>query len=62
VAEWQQTGASAVGQEAEVADAGKAPRQHMLEEAAQELFGGKRHGALFAAVCVVFPAEADLGS
>jgi hypothetical protein len=34
----------------------------MLEEAAQELFGGKRHGALFAAVCVVFPAEADLGS
>jgi len=33
-AEWQHTGSSAVGEEAEVADAGKAPWQHMLYKAA----------------------------
>jgi hypothetical protein len=31
-------GSSAVGEPAEVADAGKASRQYMLPEAAQELF------------------------
>ena len=34
-AEWQHVGSSAVGEEAEVADAGKASWQHMLYEAAQ---------------------------
>ena len=61
-AEWQHVGSSAVGEEAEVADAGKASRQHMLDEAAQELFRGKCHGALLAAVRIVLPVEADLRS
>ena len=61
-AERQHAGSSAVGEQAEVADAGKASRQDMLYEAAQELVGSKCHGALFAAVGVVLPAEADLGS
>ena len=61
-AEWQHAGSSAVGEEAEVADAGKAPRQHMLYEAAQELVSGKCHGALLAVMSIVLPAEADLSS
>ncbi len=61
-AEWQHAGSSAVGEEAEVADTGKAPRQHMLYEAAQELVRGKCHGALLAVMSVVLPAEADLSS
>ena len=61
-AEWQHAGSSAVGEEAEVANAGKASRQHMLYEAAQELFGSKYHRALLAAVGIVLPVEADLSS
>ncbi len=61
-AEWQHVGSSAVGEEAEVADAGKASWQHMLYEAAQELFGSKYHRALLAVVSIVLPAEADLSS
>ena len=61
-AERQHVGSSAVGEEAEVADTRKASRQDMLYEAAQELFRGKCHGALPAAVGIVLPAEADLGS
>ena len=61
-AEWQHAGSPAVGEKAEVADAGKASWQHMLYEAAQELFGSKCHGALLAVMSVVLPAEADLGS
>ena len=61
-AEWQHAGSSAVGEESEVANTGKAPWQHMLYKAAQELFGGKCQGALPAVVSVVLPAEADLGS
>jgi hypothetical protein len=34
----------------------------MLHEAAQELFGSKGHGALFAVVGIVLPAKMDLGS
>jgi hypothetical protein len=56
-AEWQHLGSSAVGEEAEVADAGKASRQHMLYEAAQELFSGKCHGALLAVVSIVLPVR-----
>ena len=37
-AEWQHAGSCAVGEEAEVADAGKASRQDVLYESAQELF------------------------
>src|SRR5271170_6848885 len=61
-AERQHPGSSAVGEPAEVADAGKASRQDMLHETAQELFGSKCHGALFAAVGIVLPAKMDLGS
>ncbi len=39
-AEWQHAGSCAVGEKAEVADTGKASRQHMLYESAQELFRG----------------------
>lgn len=59
-AEWQHLFASAVSQPAEVADAGKAPGQHVLQEAAQELFGGKCHGALLAVVSIVLPTKGDL--
>ena len=61
-AEWQHAGSSAVCEEAEVADPGKAPRQYMLYESAQELFGVECQGALPAVVGVVLPAEADLSS
>ncbi len=61
-AERQHAGSSAVGEEAEVADTGKAPWQHMLYESAQELFGGKCQGTLPAMVDIVLPAEADLRS
>ena len=61
-AEWQHVGSPAVGEKAEIADAGKASRQHMLYETAQELFGGKYHRALLAVVSIVLPAEADLSS
>ena len=56
-AEWQHLGPSAVGEEAEVADAGQASRQHMLYEAAQELFSGKCHGALLAVASIVLPVR-----
>ena len=58
VTEWQRAGSSAVGEEAEIADTGKALWQHMLYEAAQELFGCKCQGALPAVVGVVLPAAA----
>ena len=61
-AEWQRAGSTAVGEEAEVADTGKASRQHMLYESAQELVRGKCQGALPAVMGVVLPAEADLSS
>ena len=61
-AEWKHAGSSAAGEETEVADTGKASRQHMLYESAQELFRGKCQGALPAVMGVVLPAEADLSS
>ena len=61
-AERQHPGSSAVSEEAEIADAGKASGQDMLQEAAQELFGGQCHGTLLAVVSVVLPAEVDFGS
>jgi hypothetical protein len=61
-AEWQHAGSPSVGEEAEVADTGKARWQHMLYEAAQELFGGECEGTLLAVVGVVLPAETDLSS
>ena len=61
-AEWQHAGPSAVGEEAEVADTGKAPWQHMLYKAAQELFGSECEGTLPAMVGIVLPAETYLSS
>ena len=47
------------GEIAEVADADKAPGQHMLAKAAQELGSGKSHDALLIAVSIVFPSKSD---
>src|SRR5229473_8456889 len=60
-AERKQTSTGAVGQPAEVADAGEASGQHMLEEAAQELLRRERHGAMLTAMRIVLPAEGDRG-
>ena len=46
------------GEIAEVADADKAPGQHMLAKAAQELGPGESHDALLIAVSIVFPSKA----
>ncbi len=59
-AEWQHTGSSAVGEEAEVADTGKAAWLYVLYEATQELLGGECKFTLPAVVGIVLPAEADL--
>ncbi len=60
-AERKQTSTGAVGEPAEVADAGEASGQHMLEEAVQELLRRERHGAMLTAMRVVLPAEGDRG-
>jgi len=56
----QQTGASSVGEEAEVTDAHEATWQHMQKEAAQELVDGQRHRLLFVAMCGIAPSEGDV--
>ena len=56
--EREQSGSVSTGEIAEVADADKAPRQHMLAKAAQELGSGESHDALFIAVSIVFPSKA----
>ena len=50
----------AIREKAEVADARKAGGQHMLQEAAQELFVGKSHRSRLAAMRVVLPSGAGL--
>jgi len=55
--ECEQSGSASTGEIAEVADADKAPAQHMLAKAAQELGSGKSHDALFIAVSIVFPSK-----
>ena len=54
----EQSGSVSAGEIAEVADADKAPGQHMLAKAAQELDSGESHDALFIAMSIVFPSEA----
>ena len=56
----QQTGASSVGEEAEVTDAYEATWQHMQKEAAQELVDGQRHRLLPVAMCGIAPSEGDV--
>ena len=58
--ECEQSGSVSTGEIAEVADADKAPGQHMLAKAAQELGCGKSHDALLAAVSIVFPSKSHV--
>ena len=51
--------AAARGQEAEVADADKALRQHVQEKAPQEFVGLKRQRADLAPVPIVLPPKRD---
>src|SRR5271166_5442546 len=59
-AERQLLAAMAVGKEADVADAMEAVRHGMLQEAADEFIGGKRHDLGFAVLPIVLPGETDL--
>ena len=52
--------ADAIGEEAEVADADQADRQHVEQEAADELDCVEGHGLGAGVTGVVFPVEADL--
>jgi hypothetical protein len=56
--ECEQSGSVSTGEIAEVADADKAPGEHMLAKAAQELSSGESHDALLIAVSIVFPSKA----
>ena len=56
--ECEQSCSVSTGEIAEVADADKAPGQHMLAKAAQELSRGESHDALFITVSIVFPSKA----
>ena len=58
--EGEESGALAIGQEAEKADADKAARQDVEQEAAQELLRIERHGSLLISVGIIFPAESNL--
>jgi hypothetical protein len=57
-ADGQQSSATAVGKEAEVADANKGSRQQMQQEATEGLVSWKAHQLLLIAVCGVTSAEA----
>src|SRR6266852_4724404 len=59
-AKWQERGAPAVGEEAEVPDAHKAFRKDVQEEAAQEFIERKSHQLLFVVVSRIAPAKGDL--
>jgi hypothetical protein len=54
----EQNGSVSAGEIAEVADADKAPGQHMLAEATQELGSGESHDALLIATSIVSPSKA----
>ena len=56
----QQSGASPVGEEAEVANAHEAFRKHMQEETAQEFIDSKSQQLLFVVVSGVAPAKSDV--
>jgi hypothetical protein len=58
--EGQNSGAPAIGQEAERADADKAAGQDVEQEAAQELLRGERHHSLLIPVGIILPAETNL--
>src|ERR1700712_2174155 len=53
-------GAMTVAEEAEVTDAVEPVRQHMDQEAANELISIQGHDLLAVAIPIIFPAEPDL--
>ena len=55
----RQCGSESVGEKTKMADSHESLRQHVQEEAAQELRSQQRHLALLAAVGVVLPSEGD---
>jgi hypothetical protein len=59
-AQRQQAGPTAVGQEAEGANADKAARQNVQQKPPQELICRDGHLPLFVAVCVILPSKRDL--
>jgi hypothetical protein len=58
--EGQESGAPAVGQETERADADKAAGQDVEQEAAQELLRTERHRSLLITVGIILPTESNL--
>jgi len=60
VADGQQAGAVAVGEEAEVADAYEAAREQMQEETPSELIDGQLHQLLLVAMSRIAPAESHV--
>jgi hypothetical protein len=58
-ATFERSTASAVGEEAEVADADQAFGQQVQQEASQKLIGGNGHDLVLAAMGIVSPAEGD---
>jgi hypothetical protein len=58
--EGEQSGAPAIGQEPERADADKAAGQDVEQEAAQELLRTERHHSLLIPVGIILPTESNL--
>jgi hypothetical protein len=58
--EGQESGAPAIGQEAERADADKAARQDVEQETAQELLRSERHHSLLITLGIILPAKSNL--
>jgi hypothetical protein len=56
----QEFGATAIGQEAERADADKAVGQDVKQETSQELLRGEGHRPVLIIVCIILPAEGNL--
>jgi hypothetical protein len=54
-------GSIAVGEKAEVTDAGEAGWENVEKEPPEELVGAQRHGSSGVAVRVVFPSEGNCG-
>ena len=59
-AKWQELGALAVGEEAEVPDAHETFGKHVQQEAAQEFIERKSQQLLFVVVSRIAPAKSDL--
>jgi hypothetical protein len=58
--ERQESGAPAIGEESERADADKAAGQHVEQEAAQELLRTEYHHSFLIAVGIILPTESNL--